>query len=122
MGYKPLREKRNPFPTEGYGLLIGWDAIITYMRHKLTTLQRWRAKYDFPVSILPGGNVCTTTSLIDAWLLARAAVYKEERARKKIQTRRLQDHELPLTPPEGLSIERTRFRSSRGQEAPPAAE
>ena len=89
-----------PFPSEGFGLLIGWPAIQTYMRHRLSTIQRWRDKFDFPISVLPGGNVCTTTSLIDAWLLARAEAYKTDLAKRRAR-KPLPDAETPLSlPPE----------------------
>jgi len=56
------------------GTLIGNEAIARYIGINACTVWRWRHEHGLPVATLPGGNVMTTKSLIDEWLLARVTV------------------------------------------------
>lgn len=61
------------------------------------TLWRWIRDHGFPAAMLPSGHMCTSTTLIDLWLLGRLkkvhaptpgtfAPHDQEKARKAMRT------------------------------------
>ena len=58
-------------PQGSGGIVIGDKAIAALFGRAPRTLWRWIKDHDFPVATLPSGHICTSLSLIDAWLLGR---------------------------------------------------
>lgn len=52
-------------------LLYGMPAIARYLEVSVGTVHRWKRTQGFPMGKLPGGVWCTSTELIDRWILAR---------------------------------------------------
>jgi len=67
---EPLSPSFNPF---GSYVFHGAPEIARYMRCTPPTIYQWVKKHAFPACKMPGGSLCTTTGLIDRWILARAA-------------------------------------------------
>ena len=55
------------------GVIVGLVAIGKLFGRTRWTIRRWIATEDFPAAQLPDGTWTTTLSLIDRWLLDRAA-------------------------------------------------
>ncbi len=53
-------------------ILVGLDAIGAAFHRSRWTIRRWIDEESFPAAWLPNGQWCTTTTLIDQWLLNRA--------------------------------------------------
>ncbi len=53
--------------------VVGLDAIGQLFGRTRWTIRRWIDEEDFPAAWLPNGQWCTSTTLIDQWLLDRAA-------------------------------------------------
>ena len=63
-------------PTGTGGIVIGVAAIARLFGRSERTLWRWIREDGFPAATLPSGHMCTSSTLIDLWLLGRL---KEER-------------------------------------------
>ena len=55
------------------GPVVGLDAIGSLFGRSRDTIRRWIQHEDFPASRLPDGSWTTSHTLIDGWLMARAA-------------------------------------------------
>ncbi len=64
-------------PTPG-GPVVGLEAIGRLFGRTRWTIRRWIDEEDFPAAWLPNGQWCTTTTLIDQWLLDRAEAQRGE--------------------------------------------
>lgn len=53
------------------GLLYSWKVISRYLGVSDQTARKWRNHHGLPVARMPNGQVSTTKSLIDQWLLSR---------------------------------------------------
>ena len=70
------------------------------------TVRRWVDEQGFPACKLPNGEWCTTSTLIDQWILARCKSFRQERdrmegekelrARNKINSHRPKATDSPL--------------------------
>lgn len=58
---------------------IGLPEISKVMRRSPSTIRRWAYNQAFPACHLPNGRWCTTRSLIDKWVLAKAQVEMDAR-------------------------------------------
>ncbi len=58
--------------------LVGLDAIGGAFGRSRQTARRWINEYDFPASRFPSGAWCTTTALIDGWVLDRRGIAKAD--------------------------------------------
>ena len=58
-------------PRTSGGLIAGWTNIAAYFGRSVMTMRRWAKEQGFPVIVMPGGDVMTSTGLIDLWLLSR---------------------------------------------------
>ena len=58
-------------PVGSNGIVIGVAAISRLFGRSERTLWRWIRDYGFPAAMLPSGHICTSTTLIDLWLLGR---------------------------------------------------
>ncbi len=58
-------------PTPG-SPVVGLDAIGRLFGRTRWTIRRWIDEENFPAAWLPNGQWCTTTTLIDQWILDRA--------------------------------------------------
>ncbi len=65
-------------PAPSGPILVGLDAIGAAFQRSRWTIRRWIDEEDFPAAWLPNGQWCTTTTLIDQWLLDRAAAQRGE--------------------------------------------
>ena len=61
------------------GIVIGVAAMARLFGRSERTIWRWIRDYGFPAATLPSGHLCTSTTLIDLWLLGRL---KEVRANR----------------------------------------
>lgn len=52
-------------------LLYGLPAIAAYMGYSVSTIQRWIRREAFEVGKMPDGTWCTSTAMVDLWLMAR---------------------------------------------------
>lgn len=64
---------------EGAVLIRGWGEIAKVLGVAPQTARRWRTLHALPVCNLPSGHVCTTLTLIDHWVAARAAEQAKQR-------------------------------------------
>jgi hypothetical protein len=53
------------------GIIIGVAAMARLFGRSERTLWRWIREQGFPAAMLPSGHMCTSTTLIDLWLLGR---------------------------------------------------
>ena len=58
--------------------VVGLDAIGQLFGRTRWTIRRWIDEEDFPAAWLPNGQWCTTTTLIDRWILDRAEEQRGE--------------------------------------------
>ena len=58
-------------PVGSNGIVIGVAAISRLFGRSERTLWRWIRDHGFPAAMLPSGHMCTSTTLIDLWLLGR---------------------------------------------------
>lgn len=58
-------------PRTSGGLIAGWTNIAAYFGRSVMTMRRWAKEQGFPVIVMPGGDVMTSTGLVDLWLLSR---------------------------------------------------
>ena len=58
-------------PRTSGGLIAGWANIAAYFGRSIMTMRRWAKEQGFPVILMPGRDVMTSTGLIDLWLLSR---------------------------------------------------
>mgnify|MGYP001562957337 CR=1 FL=1 len=56
---------------EGQYILLGAKAIARATGFSVRTIYRWHRKLNFPTCKMPNGQLGTTHTLIDQWLLAR---------------------------------------------------
>jgi len=66
-------------PVGSGGIVIGVAAMARLFGRSERTLWRWIRDYGFPDAMLPSGHLCTSSTLIDLWLLGRL---KEVHARR----------------------------------------
>ncbi len=59
--------------------IVGLDAIGQLFGRTRWTIRRWIDEEGFPAAWLPNGQWCTTTTLIDQWLLNRAEAQRDGR-------------------------------------------
>lgn len=52
-------------------LIYGIPAMAKYCGIVPSTMHKWLRRHEFPAGKLPDGAWCTSTGLIDQWLLAR---------------------------------------------------
>jgi len=65
-------------PTPSGPVVVGLDSIGRLFGRTRWTIARWIREEDFPAAWLPNGQWCTTTTLIDRWLLDRAEAQRGE--------------------------------------------
>ena len=58
-------------PVGSNGIVIGVAAMARLFGRSERTLWRWIREHGFPAAMLPSGHMCTSTTLIDLWLLGR---------------------------------------------------
>src|SRR5262245_37964617 len=58
-------------PETSNGVIIGRRAMAVTFGCSVRTIDRWVATEGFPAATLPSGNLCTSSTLIDLWLLGR---------------------------------------------------
>jgi hypothetical protein len=58
-------------PVGSNGIVIGVTAMSRLFGRSERTLWRWIRNHGFPAAMLPSGHMCTSTTLIDLWLLGR---------------------------------------------------
>jgi hypothetical protein len=58
-------------PVGSNGIVIGVTAMSRLFGRSERTLWRWIRDHGFPAAMLPSGDMCTSTTLIDLWLLCR---------------------------------------------------
>ena len=58
-------------PVGSNGIVIGVAAMARVFGRSERTLWRWIRDHGFPAAMLPSGHMCTSTTLIDLWLLGR---------------------------------------------------
>ncbi len=69
MSIDHMNPSTHPTPS---GPVVGLDAIGRLFCRSRWTVKRWIDEEGFPAAWLPNGEWCTTTTLIDQWLLNRA--------------------------------------------------
>ncbi len=62
-----------PAPPMPAGPVVGLGAIGSLFGRGRDTIRRWIQHEDFPAARLPDGSWTTSHTLIDGWLMARAA-------------------------------------------------
>lgn len=63
-------------------LIITWKAISSQLGVCPATARYWRSRDGLPVATLPNGQVATTKSLIDQWILSRMDVKRKRDIRE----------------------------------------
>ena len=58
-------------PQGSSGIIVGVAAMAQVFGRSQRTLWRWIRHHNFPAATLPSGHMCTSVSLIDAWLMGR---------------------------------------------------
>jgi hypothetical protein len=58
-------------PVGSGGIVIGVASMARLFGRSERTLWRWIRDHGFPAARLPSGHMCTSTTLIDLWLLGR---------------------------------------------------
>lgn len=66
-----LRAYRRQNSRDPQKILVGVRSICAYVRIGAATFYRWHQAEDFPAMRTPAGRWCTSSGLIDEWILTR---------------------------------------------------
>ena len=66
-----LRAYRRQNSRDSQKILVGVRSICAYVRIGNSTFYRWHQVEDFPAMRTPDGRWCTSSGLIDGWIVTR---------------------------------------------------